>query len=141
MVLDATHPLNDEEKELLAAVENRPAIAVLNKYDLVEPASPVPQISGIPVVSTSAAHWQKVFPLRDRILTLATSGELPLSRACWRNLRQHQVITTAIGRALARCRKGKAELGIPHEMILLDLYRVLWALDSRLPAKPLLTTS
>jgi tRNA modification GTPase len=127
VVLDATHPLNDEEKELLAAVENRPAIAVLNKYDLVEPASPVPQISGIPVVSTSALTGEGIPALRDRILTLATGGAAA-EPGMLTNLRQHQVITTAIA-ALADAAKANTS-GIPHEMILLDLYRVLWALDS-----------
>jgi tRNA modification GTPase len=44
------------------------------------------------------------------------------------NLRQHQAITTALS-ALTDAARANAT-GIPHEMILLDLYRVLWALDS-----------
>ncbi len=34
VVLDATQPLNDEERSLLAAVEGRPAVVVINKCDL-----------------------------------------------------------------------------------------------------------
>ena len=44
------------------------------------------------------------------------------------NLRQHQAITTALA-ALADATRANAG-SIPHEMILLDLYRALWALDS-----------
>ena len=44
------------------------------------------------------------------------------------NLRQHQAVTTALS-ALADAAKANGD-AIPHEMILLDLYRSLWALDS-----------
>jgi tRNA modification GTPase len=44
------------------------------------------------------------------------------------NLRQHQAVTAALA-ALADAAKANAG-NIPHEMILIDLYRALWALDS-----------
>jgi tRNA modification GTPase len=44
------------------------------------------------------------------------------------NLRQHQAVTTALA-ALVDAAKANAG-NIPHEMILIDLYRALWALDS-----------
>jgi tRNA modification GTPase len=44
------------------------------------------------------------------------------------NLRQRQAVNTALS-GLADAEKAN-EGGIPHEMILLDLYRALWALDS-----------
>ena len=40
VVLDATQPLNDEERRLLAAVEGRPALVAVNKSDLLEAGSP-----------------------------------------------------------------------------------------------------
>src|SRR5580698_3485404 len=44
IVLDATRPLNDDERGLLAAVEGRPAIVVVNKCDLA--ASDGPRLDG-----------------------------------------------------------------------------------------------
>jgi tRNA modification GTPase len=44
------------------------------------------------------------------------------------NLRQHQAVTTALA-ALGDAAQANAS-SIPHEMILIDLYRALWALDS-----------
>jgi tRNA modification GTPase len=44
------------------------------------------------------------------------------------NLRHKQAIATALA-ALADAALANSE-SIPHEMILLDLYRTLWALDS-----------
>ena len=40
VVLDATQPLNDEERRLLAAVEGRPAVVAVNKSDLIANAAP-----------------------------------------------------------------------------------------------------
>ena len=127
VVLDATQPINDEERELLAAVANRPAVAVLNKCDLTDSRSPVEEIAGIAALSTSALTGEGIPALRERILTLATGGAAA-EPGMLTNIRQHQAVTTALG-ALADAAKANAG-SIPHEMILLDLYRALWALDS-----------
>jgi tRNA modification GTPase len=65
--------------------------------------------------------------LRERILALATGGAAS-EPGMLTSLRHHQAITTALA-ALQDAEQANAN-GIPHEMILLDLYRVLWALDS-----------
>ncbi|MGH9561976.1 MAG: tRNA uridine-5-carboxymethylaminomethyl(34) synthesis GTPase MnmE, partial [Terracidiphilus sp.] len=65
--------------------------------------------------------------LREKILALATGGAAS-EPGMLTNLRQHQAVSTAIA-ALADAAKANASR-IPHEMILLDLYRALWALDS-----------
>jgi tRNA modification GTPase len=44
------------------------------------------------------------------------------------SLRHHQSVATALS-ALGDAAEANGN-GIPHEMILLDLYRALWALDS-----------
>jgi tRNA modification GTPase len=153
IVLDATQPLNDEEHRLLAAANGRPALVAVNKSDLVEWArsenlgAPVPSHLGTgessaagpsgsqtpterslpPVVSTSALTGEGIAALREKILALATGGAAA-EPGMLTNLRQHQAVTTALA-ALADAAKANAA-GIPHEMILLDLYRALWALDS-----------
>jgi tRNA modification GTPase len=132
VVLDATHPLDDEERRLLAAVDGRPAVVVVNKSDLVksvaEPAGARGTVvAGGSVVSTSALTGDGIAALRDCILSLATGGAAA-EPGMLTNLRQHQTVATALG-ALADAAKANAG-GIPHEMILLDLYRALWALDS-----------
>jgi tRNA modification GTPase len=127
VVLDSRQPINDEERDLLAAVSGRPALAVLNKCDLADSRPPVAVIAGIPALSTSALTGEGIPALRERILTLATGGAAA-EPGMLTNIRQHQAITTALG-ALADTAKANANR-IPHEMILLDLYRALWALDS-----------
>lgn len=81
----------------------------------------------IPGVQTSALTGKGIARLRERILTLATGGAAP-ETGLLTNLRQHQAVSTALA-ALADAAHANAT-SIPHEMILLDLYRALWALDS-----------
>jgi len=127
IVLDATQPLNDEERGLLAAVENRPAIVAVNKSDLSATQSAPPELAGIPALRTSALTGEGIQPLRDKILALATGGAAP-EPGLLTNLRQHQAISTTLA-ALTDAARANAD-SIPHEMVLLDLYRALWALDS-----------
>jgi len=134
IVLDATQPLNQEERGVLAAVHGRPALVAINKNDLADYSSDVlfadqsaADELAIPAVATSALTGDGISALRQKIVELATGGAAiepgPLT-----NLRQHQAITAARS-ALDDAARAN-ETGIPHEMILLDLYRALWALDS-----------
>jgi tRNA modification GTPase len=132
IVLDATQPLSDEDKRLLAAVEGRPAIVALNKSDLIanekEPITKSrPALAQLTALPTSALTGEGIAALRERILTLATGGAAA-EPGMLTNLRQHQAVVTALS-ALADAAKANSD-AIPHEMILLDLYRSLWALDS-----------
>jgi tRNA modification GTPase len=132
VVLDATQAANDEDHRLLAAVEGRPAIVALNKSDLVPDKSgsasaTQPVLSGLTALPTSALNGEGIAALREQILSLATGGAAA-EPGMLTNLRQHQAVSTALS-ALADAEKANCG-GIPHEMILLDLYRALWALDS-----------
>lgn len=135
VVLDATQKLNDEELRLLAAVEGRPALIAVNKCDLEGARDAVAQLNNISgglsagpgAVSTSALTGEGIAVLRGRILALATGGAAAES-GMLTSLRHHKAISAAIA-ALADAAHAN-ESRIPHEMILLDLYRALWALDS-----------
>lgn len=132
VVLDATQPLNDEERSLLAAVEGRPAIVAINKSDLagseaVSSDLRAAQYAGVAALPTSARTGEGIAALRERILALATGGAAA-EPGMLTSLRHQQVIATA--RAALRDAAKANENGIPHEMILIDLYRGLWELDS-----------
>jgi tRNA modification GTPase len=79
------------------------------------------------VLRTSALTGEGIPALRERILALATGGAAS-EPGMLTSLRHHQAITTALS-ALGDAAQANAK-SIPHEMILLDLYRALWALDS-----------
>ncbi len=127
IVLDATQSLNDEERRLLEAVEGRPALVALNKIDLAGAHFAAEEIPGLVTLSTSALTGAGIQALRQRIIELATGGAAS-EPGMLTNLRQHQAISTALS-AIADAAQANAG-GTPHEMILLDLYRSLWALDS-----------
>jgi tRNA modification GTPase len=132
VVLDATQPLNDEERRLLSAVRERPALVVINKSDLK--AADQAQLSSMPmestepgVVTTSALTGEGIMDLRERILSLATGGAAS-EPGMLTSLRHQQAVHTAL-ESLGAAAEANAN-AIPHEMILIDLYRALWALDS-----------
>jgi tRNA modification GTPase len=130
VVLDATQPLNDEEDRLLETVQGRPALVAINKSDLNKSFSShagITEIAGTPALPTSALTGDGIPALRERILALATGGAAS-EPGMLTNLRHHQAVTTALA-ALADAAQANSN-SIPHEMILLDLYRALWALDS-----------
>jgi tRNA modification GTPase len=127
IVLDATQSLNDEERRLLADVQGRPALVAMNKSDLASTPPAGSHLNGVPAVATSALTGEGISALRRGILVLATGGAAS-EPGTLTSLRHHQAVTTALSAVgdAARANGG----GIPHEMILLDLYRGLWALDS-----------
>jgi len=126
VVLDATAALNEEERGLLEAVKGRPAVVVENKSDLAEGGLRA-GVEGLDVLRTSALTGAGIEELRERILALATGGAAA-EPGMLTSLRHDQAIETTLA-ALGDAAQANGS-GIPHEMILLDLYRGLWALDS-----------
>jgi tRNA modification GTPase len=130
IVLDAAQPLHDDERVLIAGVASRAAIVVMNKSDLAAAesmASLAATGTEIPIVRTSALSGEGLPELRERILALATGGASS-EPGMLTSLRHHQAVSGALD-ALADAALANTS-AIPHEMILLDLYRALWALDS-----------
>ena len=127
VVLDPTQPLNEEERNLFAGVEGRSVLVVVNKSDLAVQHPSAVEMAGLDTLSTSALTGEGIQALRDRIIELASGGAAS-EPGMLTNLRQHQAVSTALA-GLADAAQANAKT-IPHEMILLDLYRALWALDS-----------
>jgi tRNA modification GTPase len=128
IVLDSTQPLNAEDRELLRAVEGRAALIAANKTDLsCGIAAEITEIANLSIVATSALTGEGITELREQIVGLATGGAAS-EPGMLTSMRHHKAVTTAIS-ALEDAAKAN-DNSIPHEMILLDLYRALWALDS-----------
>ena len=126
VVLDSTQQINDEERGLLAAVEGRPAIVVANKSDLGPSGNAQP--------FGAARCLARLGPHRRRYRDAARAHCRTCDRRrCFEpgmltSVRHQQSIATT-RTALSDAAQANAD-GIPHEMILIDLYRALWALDS-----------
>jgi len=124
VVLDASKPLSDVDRELLNDVREREAVVVLNKSDLGEVAAPV---TLLPVVRCSALCGDGVAGLREAILGGIHGGTAQPEGALVTNLRQQQTVHAA-GEALHAASVSVVN-HVPHEMLLLDLYTALRALD------------
>ena len=148
VVLDASQPLVDEDRELLSQVEGRPAIAVENKCDLSKnhvgtaaPGCPAEQssaagesqtISGAknrpPRVRTSATTGDGIPELRNEILRhVGGEAGVQTETGFLTNLRHQE----RVRESLTALDAARAAVGnkVPHEMLLLDLYNALRPLD------------
>lgn len=141
LVLDATRMPGPEEADLLAALESRRVIIVVNKIDLLAPASSTAGPPGElpaafaaslpaaqPVVHTSALTHEGVDALRSRMLAMVLGSHGEAETGMLTNLRQAEAVNAALS-TLAAAERAAGE-DIPHEMLLLDLYEALRSLDS-----------
>ena len=126
LVLDATAPIHQEDDAAIAALATRPFLIVLNKRDL----APGPNLltrDSYSVLETSARTGAGVSELRCAILSLLTREAPTGETALLTNLRQQRAVSAALA---AFDRTLQAAATIPHEIILLDLYEALQALDA-----------
>jgi tRNA modification GTPase len=132
VVLDASQPPDRTDRELLEQVAERAAVAVLNKSDLAATGSMADngitlRDGGVPVVRTSALSGEGIAELRQQILRHVHGDGPPQETGMLTNLRQQQQVTRTLAALDAAAVSVRANT--PHEMILLDLYNALHALD------------
>jgi len=127
VVCDSSQPLAEEDKELLAQVARRSAIAVANKADLSDETWSIPR-SELATVRTSAITGEGISELRREILRhVGGEGDAQAETGFLTNLRHQERVRESLS-ALAAARTA-VENKIPHEMLLLDLYNALRPLD------------
>jgi tRNA modification GTPase len=151
VVLDATEfeaieGSSQVDRELLADVAERAAIVVLNKADLCAQnqlrgresagiAAPTlsaasataPTHTKLPSVRTSALTGEGIPQLREEILRAVRGSAAEDSGALLTNLRQQSQVQAAL--AALHAAAESVRNAIPAEMVLLDLYNGLRALD------------
>ena len=128
VVLDASQPISPEDNTLLAQVEQRAAIVVQNKADLA-PASTSPSGKGHKAVNrTSALTGEGIPELRDTILGHVTGATGANTESGFLTNARHQKLVQD-GISALDAASVATNQRIPHEMILLDLYSALKALD------------
>jgi tRNA modification GTPase len=125
LVLDATEPLHEEDRAAMATLAGRSLLIVTNKSDLV---SAIPEPHPFPTLETSALTGAGIPELRSAILSLFNNDAPNVESALLTNLRQQQAVSAAVV-SLDKAKLAVAGT-IPHEMILLDLYEALQALDA-----------
>jgi tRNA modification GTPase len=124
LVVDASQPLHEEDRVLLARVrEQGKALSVINKCDLAnsreEPGA----------LRVSALTGTGVAELRAAIVTaIAPTGRLEQEGGFITSVRHEQLLRES--REALQQAISAAAGGVPHEMLLLDLYSALRPIDA-----------
>ena len=130
LMLDATAAVDaegvlqlpDEDRRLLAAMEGRSPVVVLNKVDLARPERAEREVAQV-----SALTGEGVAELRARLLERVRGSTNDSEGGMLTSLRHYEALEGCT-QALGRVRVGVAGQ-VPHEMLLLDLYAALQQLD------------
>ena len=124
VVVDASQHLAPEDETLIhRAREDGKTLVAANKSDLM------PQIEVPGALPVSALTGAGIEQLRHAIMeTIAPVGRLEQEGGFITSLRHEQLLRES-GEALAQARTA-TNVGIPHEMILLDLYAALRPIDA-----------
>lgn len=124
VVIDVSEPEDAAEKEIAQKAKTQgKCLIVANKSDLKHRA----QV--FDAISVSALTGDGLSELRRAIIqAIAPAGRMEQEGGFITNLRHEQLLREAL-EALEQARRA-AELGIPHEMLLLDLYAALQPIDA-----------
>ena len=127
VVLEAGAAVGKEDRELLEQVQNRAAIVVENKEDLAGSQFSVLS-SQLAKVRTSALIGSGIDQLRGEIIRQIGGDSIGRGEAGFLTNVRHQGLVRDSLTALTAAEAAVSNK-IPHEMILIDLYNVLRALD------------
>ncbi len=123
VVLDSSRQLDDDDRAVLATVEDRPHLVVINKEDL--PAQ-WEESNGWNAVRVSALAGTGLDQLEREITAYINEG-LPSDSETFviTNERQQEALKVAVDKL--ECAAAALTERVPHEMVLLDLYAALSA--------------
>lgn len=124
IVLDVSSPLELRDEELLERFSSHRPVIAANKADLGQTPTGIAEL--IPV---SAKTGQGIEELRSAILSrLAPEGLAAPESGSITSLRHQNLLKDSL-EALQNARRA-IEFGIPHEMLLMDLYAALRPIDA-----------
>jgi tRNA modification GTPase len=125
VVLDASQPKATEDERLLTAARARKHVVVANKIDLAGGARP--EAIGNGALRTSATTGEGLPQLRDEILRHVGMGA-EMETGFLTTVRHEALVRESLAALGAAAESTRA--GVPHEMLLLDLYGALRPLDA-----------
>jgi tRNA modification GTPase len=126
MVIDGSSPLDEEDRQVRARVQRLPHLVVANKADLPPTADAAP--AELAPIRVSALTGEGLDALREAMRNfLGSSRGEGLTDSVITSARQ----SDSVARAVSSLKSGETALvsGIPHEMVLLDLYEALASLN------------
>jgi tRNA modification GTPase len=129
VVVDASQPATGEDDELLREIQNRPAIVVGNKGDLVASGQWSVASGQSPTIRASALTGEGIGELRAEILRHVGGETGAQAEAGFlTNVRHQGLVRDSL--AGLNAAEGAVVAKVPHEMLLLDLYNALRPLDA-----------
>ena len=128
VVLDASVPLRDDERALIASLAGRRVLVVQNKCDLPGDNGEEELALPSPGLRISALTGEGILQLREALAETVRNPMGESEGGILTSLRQFEAVDGAL--ASLRTARGAAGGAIPHEMLLLDLYTTLRQLDS-----------
>lgn len=124
LVLDSSQPLQTEDRTLLDKLGDRRPLLIANKSDLDRRLERIDD-----ALSVSATTGQGIDALRQQLLErLAPEGLIAPESGGITSIRHERLLRETV-EALANARDA-IHFGIPHEMLLLDLYAALRPMDA-----------
>ena len=124
LVIDRSSPLTDEDRALLNRLDDRRPLVVGNKSDLPDLCTTLS-----PMIFVSAATGEGLEDLRDAVVQrLAPHGLAQPESGAITSVRHFALLRESL-EALDHA-KAAVDFGIPHEMLLLDLYAALRPVDA-----------
>jgi tRNA modification GTPase len=129
VVVDISQPLDDQDQALIArANRHGRSLVAGNKLDLAPKQSRDRQ-GAVASISVSALTGEGIAQLREAILeALAPKGAFEQETGFITSLRHEQLLRESAG--YLEKAGAAVEAGIPHEMLLLDLYSALGPIDA-----------
>ncbi len=131
---NGTLRLPEDDARLLASLNDRPPLVVINKIDLTRPTSLEAAIpanaDGQPTepAQVSALTGEGIFELRAKLLERVRGTDANDAQGGMLTSLRHYEALQGSTQALTRAQAALAQQ-VPHEMLLLDLYAALQQLD------------
>ena len=130
-VVDASVPLDENDREILEIIRDRKTIVLLNKSDLPQVLSPgdLEQMGTWPVLSISAGNRQGVEILEEQIRKMFFEGELEFNDQVYiTNARHKNALEKA--RDSLEMVENSIEAGMPEDFFSIDLMDAYEALGT-----------
>ena len=130
-VVDASVPLDENDREILEIIRDRKTIVLLNKSDLPQVLSPgdLEQMGTWPVLSISAGNRQGVEILEEQIRKMFFAGELEFNDQVYiTNARHKNALEKA--RDSLEMVENSIEAGMPEDFFSIDLMDAYEALGT-----------
>jgi tRNA modification GTPase len=132
VVLDSSSPFAKDDHELIEATKSRKGIVVANKADLLNADLGNAELSpseGLKIVKTSALTGEGIDQLRAGILAELSGDSAGQHEVGFLTNVRHQSLVEQSLASLGAAQQA-VTAGMPHEMIMIDLYGALRPLDA-----------